>query len=86
MQPAICRSTEYDYFKNETEVSLKLSFIYGGAWLEIHMPEVKLFGAGSPQVSGSGSVMGALDFTAYNQDAAYDIRVKARNLVQNLPV
>lgn len=79
-------TAEYDYFKNESTLSMKLSFVYGGAWLEIHLPEVKLFGAGSPQVSGAGPVMGGLDFTAFNLNGAYDIRVKARNTEQNLPI
>lgn len=78
--------TEYDQFKNESVVSVKFSFVYAGAWLEIHLPECKLFGAGSPQISGPGAVMGQVDFTAFKQNSSYDIRVKARNLVQNLPV
>lgn len=76
---------EYDLFKAESVVALKLSFVFGGAFLEFDIPEAKLYGGG-PQISGPGAVLVPYDFTAFSENGAYDIKVTARNQVQTLPV
>lgn len=77
---------EYDAFMAETIVSIKFSFVHNGAWMEIHMPECRLTGNGTPQISTAGAVTASYEFRMGSLNGAFDIKIKARNNVQNLPV
>lgn len=67
-------ATEYDYFKNETEIGMKLSFMRGGLYLEFDMPDVKLTGSGTPQITGQGLMTATFNWNAFQDDGAHDIK------------
>lgn len=67
--------TEYDFFKNETEVSVVLSFNRAGQLLVITMPKVKLTGSGTPQVSGAGVLTAQYAIDAFKTSNPNDITV-----------
>lgn len=69
----------YAYFKNETVVPVTLDFAYQGYYLGLDFPETKLTGNGTPQISGGGLLMANFDWTAFRQDAGYDVQVTAVN-------
>jgi hypothetical protein len=74
-------ATEYDIFKNETEVSLMLTLIKAGRKIKIEWPEVKLTGSGAPTISGQGAITQSFDWTAFYQDGAQKPwRITATNL------
>lgn len=74
---------EYDLFKAESSVAVRISFVHRGAWLELEMPECRFTGQGQPKISGSGPIMQTFTYSAGKLSANYDIRLKARNTVQN---
>lgn len=59
--------TEYDLFKNETQVAMMLTLIRRGEMIKIEWPEVKLTGQGSPQISGNGALTQNFSWTAFYQ-------------------
>jgi hypothetical protein len=61
-------ATEYNLFKDETETPLYISLIHQGIYLCFNLPEVKLTGAGTPKIGGSGLVTADFDFTGYSDD------------------
>lgn len=82
-------STQYDMFKNETVVSLAVTFIRAGLQIKIEWDEVKLTGSGTPNVSGQGAVMQDFNWTSFYQSGATKpFTVTAKNLTAggSLPV
>lgn len=77
---------EYDAFMADSVVALKFSFVHKGCWLEFSIPEARFTGNGTPSISGSGALTASFEFQAGNLNSAYDVRVKARNTTQTLPV
>lgn len=79
-------ATEYDIFKNETEISLMLTLMRAGRQIKIEWPEVKIFGSGDPKISGQGAITQDFDWTAFYQDgAAKPWKITATNLSATLP-
>jgi hypothetical protein len=72
-------ATEYDFFKNETEVAMGITMIHRGMTVKFDFPETKLTGSGTPKISGQGVMMADYDWTAFKQDSAYDVKVIVTN-------
>lgn len=58
-------STEYDYFANETEITLDFVFYTGGNILWLYFPKVKFTGDATPKIAGSGAMTAPFSFDAY---------------------
>lgn len=76
---------EYDWFKNESTISLMASFIWEGRAIIFNFGEVKLTGSGTPKISGSGLLQADYEWTAFLVDGQYDVTVTAINTVGVLP-
>lgn len=66
---------EYEFFQDETKCSLIFNWINNGQMLQLEFPEVKLTGNGTPKISGQGVIVGEYDWTAFQTNAAKDIRI-----------
>jgi len=79
-------ATEYDWFKNESTVTMSASMIWAGKMLRFYFGEVKLTGSGTPKISGSGLMMADFEWTAFQESGLSDILVTALNDTNGLPV
>jgi len=68
--------SEYQIFRREEKVPVVISFNLKGQYCEFEFPEVKLTGSGTPQISGPGLIQASYNFSAFQQDAAYDVRFR----------
>lgn len=72
--------TKFNFFANETTVSLEVSFNHLGQFMRITMPEVRLHGgAPAPVISGNGVMKHTFDFTAFKSTGAGDIKIEMFN-------
>lgn len=72
--------TNYNLFRNETSVPMKINFISNGYWMEWDMPEVKFTGGSpSPQIAGNGTITQTFNFQAFKQSGAYDLKLTLKN-------
>lgn len=61
-------STEYDYFANETEITLDFMFYTNGYLTHIYLPKVKFNGDATPKISGPGALQASFSFRAYTNN------------------
>ena len=72
--------TKFNFFANETTVSLEISFNHLGQFMRITLPEVRLHGgAPAPVISGNGVMKHTFDFTAFKSTGAGDIKIEMFN-------
>lgn len=71
----------YDRFIAESEFTLRFILQHGNAYMEILLPETKMFGDPVPKITGPGALMSAINFTSFRQDSAADIQITMKNLV-----
>lgn len=78
-------AAEYDWFKNETTISLNMSFVWNGRMVKFTFGEVKLTGSGTPKFAGPGLLMADYEWTAFLESGTSDVIVTAMNDSQFLP-
>jgi len=72
--------TQYQIFKNETVIPVRLSLIHNGNYMEIDLPECKFTGGSpTPVIAGNGTIKQTFEFTAFKDAGAYDIRITLKN-------
>lgn len=72
--------TNFNYFKNESTIGLKMTFNNAGMFMSIELPYVKLSGGSpAPVISGQGVVSASFDYQAFADGANYDVIVEMYN-------
>lgn len=77
-------TTEYDVFKGEVSQLATISFNRQGKYLAFDMPETKLTGTGTPQISAQGAITAQFNIDAFHESGFHDVGVTIYSTMDKL--